>query len=356
MRFFTPGPTHLSPEVKPLLERALLENIGSISHRSKEFEKIFSRMTDGLRTLLGIPATHQIFVLGSATEAWERIIENCSREHTLHVVNGAFSERFYSIALELKRKAVKFEVPAGQGADLETLAVPDDAEVICLTHNETATGVSIPESSVSALKGRYPGKLLAIDVVSSAPIVDLKWEDIDCGFFSVQKCFGLPAGLGVLIVSEAALAKSDELLKEGRSVGSYHSFQSLLSFARKNQTPETPNVLAIYLLAGMVESFNDRGIGKVRAQIRARAEKLYSFFSQREGYSLFVQDPRHRSVTVATVEVAGGAKPLLDRLANAGFEVGSGYGKFKDSQIRIANFPMHSDEDIESLLRAVAEG
>jgi phosphoserine aminotransferase len=33
--------------------------------------------------------------------------------------------------------------------------------------------------------------------------------------------------------------------------------------------------------------------------------------------------------------------------------VGSGYGSFKDSQIRIANFPQHSKEDLERLIEAI---
>lgn len=353
MRFFTPGPTHLSPEIKPLIEQALKEDIGSISHRSKDFERIFARMTEGLRALLKIPSAHQIFVLGSATECWERIIENCSQEHSFHLVNGAFSERFYTIALELKRKALKHEVAPGQGADLSTLAIPAEAEVICLTHNETSTGVSLPENAVSALKRRYPEKLLAIDIVSSAPIVDLNWSDIDCGFFSVQKCFGLPAGLGILIASPAALAKAEALQRAGVSIGSYHSFPSLISFVKKNQTPETPNVLGIFLLGGVVDNFNREGIEKVRSDIRSRSEQIYSTFTDREGFKIFVQDPRYRSATVLTIEVIGGSSGLVARLAKQGLEVGSGYGKFKDSQIRIANFPMHSRDDLEELLKAI---
>jgi phosphoserine aminotransferase len=41
-------------------------------------------------------------------------------------------------------------------------------------------------------------------------------------------------------------------------------------------------------------------------------------------------------------------------LADNGIVVGSGYGKFKDSQIRIANFPMHRTEDVKKIIEVLS--
>jgi phosphoserine aminotransferase len=353
MRYFTPGPTQLAPIVPALLQEALAKDICAISHRSKEFEAIFRRATEGIQTLLSLPSTHQIFFLASATEGWERIIQNCSREHTFHVVNGVFAERFYTIAQELGRNAKAHTVPAGAAVDLTSIAVPEESELICLTHNETSTGVAIPESAISAFAKRYPDKLIAVDIVSSAPIVELAWQEIDCGFFSAQKCFGLPAGLGVLIVSDRAVARAKALQAQNLSIGSYHSFPTLEAMAKKYQTPETPNVLGIYLLAGVVEEFLKTGITSLRKEIHDRSTMLYRFFETRAGLSPFVKDAAARSLTVLTVEVAGGSAPILKALAMKGFEVGAGYGVFKDAQVRVANFPLHTPEQVAELCAAL---
>ncbi|NDC37281.1 MAG: alanine--glyoxylate aminotransferase family protein [Proteobacteria bacterium] len=353
MRYFTPGPTQLAPIVPALLEQALAKDICSISHRSKEFEAIFRRATEGIRTLLSLPPSHQVFFLASATEGWERIIQNCSGEHTFHVVNGVFAERFYTIAQELGRNAKAHTVPAGAAVDLPSITVPPESELICLTHNETSTGVAISEGAISALAKRYPDKLIAVDIVSSAPIVELPWQEVDCGFFSVQKCFGLPAGLGVLIVSDRALTRAVSLQNQNVSVGSYHSFPALLAMAKKHQTPETPNVLGIYLLAGVAEEFLRTGIDVIRTEIRQRAKMLYQFFESRPGMTPFVKELNARSSTVLTIEVTGGSAPLLKALAAKGFEVGAGYGSFKDAQIRVANFPLHTPEQIAALCAAL---
>lgn len=352
MRYFTPGPTQLAPSVPRLIEAAIAQDICSISHRSKAFEAIYARATEAIRALLTLPSSHQIFFLASATEAWERIIQNCSRTNTFHLVNGVFAERFFTIAQELGRATAVHRVAAGEAVDLATLVVPEDSELICLTHNETSTGVALSAIAIAELGKRYPEKLIAVDIVSSAPIVELEWSAVDCGFFSVQKCFGLPAGLGVLIVSARALARAKTLQAQQLSIGSYHSFPALEAMAKKHQTPETPNVLGIYLLAGVAEELLKVGIGAIRREIRARAEMLYQFFETRSGFTPFVRAPQARSSTVLTIEVVGGSASLLKTLATKGFEVGAGYGNFKDSQIRVANFPLHTAEQVAALCAA----
>src|SRR5690606_37779547 len=93
----------------------------------------------------------------------------------------------------------------GEGFFVDEVEVPVLAELVCLTQNETSTGVSIPEDSIHRLVEKYPDKLFAVDAVSSCPYTRLDYSKLDCVFFSVQKCFGLPAGLGVMVVSERAM-------------------------------------------------------------------------------------------------------------------------------------------------------
>lgn len=352
MRYFTPGPTQLHPRIPELISEALQREIGSISHRSKEFERIYLRATNGLRVLLELPDTHQIFFLASANEGWERSIQSCAQTHTFHLVQGVFAERYLGISKELGKLPQSFTVPAGEQVDLSMLNVPNESELICMVQNETSTGVAIPGAAIAALKRRYPDKLIALDVVSSAPIAPLPWSEVDCAFFSVQKCFGLPAGLAVMVVSAAARAKAHALQTQGVSVGSYHSLPALEYFGQRNQTPETPNVLGIFLLGGVVEDFIKVGLPSLRQEILHRADKLYTFFEKRDGFNPFVRTPEARSSTVLTIEVVGGSAPVIKRLQEKGYEVGAGYGVFKDSQIRIGNFPLHTQSEFEGLLRA----
>lgn len=351
--FFTPGPAQLYPTVKTHIKNALDENILSISHRSEKAQNIYAETVSNLKKLLEIPPQYKIFFLSSGTEAMERVIQNCAAQYSFHFVNGAFSKRFYKTSQELGKNARILEVKGGENFIFDKVKIPKETELICITQNETSSGVSIPPKLIYQLKEKYPKKLVAVDTVSSSPYINVDIKKLDLVFFSVQKGFGLPAGLAVLIVSPRAFQKSKTISKKGISIGSYHSFLSLDEYAVKNQTPETPNVLGIYLLGKVCRDMLDKGIENIRRETEEKAKLLYDFFAKKKGYKIFVADKLFRSNTVIVVEVDGGSKKLIEKLKTKGLIVSSGYGQYKESQIRIANFPAHTKDQILRLLKNI---
>lgn len=348
--FFTPGPTHLYPDVNDYIEQALAENICSINHRSKEFMDIYKSTVDSLKSLLNIPAGYHVFFLSSATECMDRMIQNTVEERSFHFVNGAFADRFYKTAIELNKKAEKIEVPYGEGFDFDKVEIKNNPELICITQNETSTGVAVDTENVYILKQLYPEALIAVDIVTSAPYVNLDFNKIDAAFFSVQKGFGLPAGLGVLLVNDKCLDKARAMKNKNLSIGSYHNFMSLYDNAVKYQTTETPNVLGIYLLGKVCDCLNNYGIDKVRKETEEKANLLYNFFDGHNSYKPYVKNKSDRSKTIIEVDVGDKQKEFKKALAEIGIIVGSGYGKLKETHIRIANFPMHKIEDVKKIV------
>lgn len=348
--FFTPGPTQLYESVPEYIKEAIHNNICSISHRSKEFEQIFQNAVSGLKKLLAVPNDSHIFFLGSATEAMERIIENCVAKHSFHFIDGEFSKRFFETAVELKKFPQKFEAAIGDGFDFGIVAIDENAELICFTQNETSTGIAVNPEDIYRIKKEHPDKIVAVDIVSSVPYVNIDYRLVDCAFFSVQKGFGLPAGLGIVIVNENAIKKSQYLQEKGYSIGSYHSFLSLLKSAQKNQTPETPNVLGIYLLGKVCDELNEIGTDRIRSDTEKKASLIYDFFDAHKKFKPFVKNKNFRSKTVIAIDTLEDTQKIKQRLAENGIVVGSGYKELKDKQIRIANFPMHKMEDVEGML------
>ncbi|PKK35610.1 phosphoserine aminotransferase [Siphonobacter sp. SORGH_AS_0500] len=366
--YFTPGPAELYPTVAQHIQTALAEQVGSISHRSAAFRKIYQHTDEQLRALLNIPSSHAILFTGSATEIWERVIQNCVEFESFHCVNGSFSQKFYDTANDLKKFTHLFEKPLGQGFDYDDFVkvtdgttedtsgkvkIPDYVELVGLTANETSTGVQMRGVDINKLKRSYRSKLFCVDMVSSAPYHSLDFEEVDSAFFSVQKSFGLPAGLGVWIVNEKCLAKAESLKAKDNVIGSYHSLPSLWKNYKNFETPETPNVWNIYLLGKVAEDMNRVGIETIRRETDAKAKKIYDFLEKTEGYEPYVKNPDHRSPTVAVANTIESSKELIERIKKEGMIVGSGYGKAKDSQIRIANFPAVSMEQVERLLQAM---
>ncbi len=352
--FFTPGPSQLYPTVAGHIRRALEDNVFSISHRESQYQCIQENAVEGLRALLSIPKDHAVFFVSSGTEAMERTIQNCVEKHSLHCIQGAFSQRFFATAQDLGKQPESFAVPWGQSYDPSSVPVGKETELLCITQNETSTGVSIPVLLINAAKKRNPHLLIAVDIVSSAPYVDLDYHAADVVFFSVQKGFGLPAGLGVMIVSPQAMEKAAYLYQKSVSIGSYHSFLSLAKEAAVSQTPETPNVMAIYLLANVCADMCAYGIAKIRKETEEKAAALYNAIARHDSLSSFVGDPLVQSRTVIVATVEGESGKCVERLKRDGCVVGSGYGTYKQTQIRIANFPAHSKAAVRRLIHAVS--
>lgn len=353
----TPGPSELYFTAAEHFKNGLRDKIGSISHRSKQFQDIYKHTSIQLRQLLNLPENYQVFFTSSATEVWERSIQNLVRYESYHLVNGAFSRRFSDISHDLGKNVLRSEVTDGKIVDVNKLLIPETTEMICFTHNETSTGAMQPLEDIYAVRDAFPDKLISVDIVSSTPDVALDFSKLDMAYFSVQKCFGLPAGLGVWLLNDRCLEKAVEMEEEGNAVGTYHSVSSLLKKARIFQTPETPNVLAIYLLGKVAEDMNTKGIDQIRRETAYKLAVLHQAIDKNESLTQFVEEPKHRSRTVVVASCKDGTNEmLLKKLESKGFIVGKGYGKHKENHLRIANFPTHSKEQIEMIADILEAG
>lgn len=335
--YLTPGPSHPYPRLREFLDEAWAQDIMAISHRGRAFADVYRRADVALRLLMSIPSDYVITFVGSATEAMERSVQGTVSDRSHHFIQGAFAEKWYAVAEQLGKHPTATRAPAGR--PFPSLHVPADAELICITHNETSTGAMVPEAVLRGIISQPHQPLIALDVVSSAPLSELPWSQLDLVFFSVQKAFGLPAGLGVLVISPRAVAKSQELARDGHTVGSYHGLPQLVAAAEKYQTPATPNVLGMYLLGRVAEDMGQRGIATLRAANRERAAQLYETIAHHAHMRPFVEDRQWQSPTVIVADVHQGNTRLLRHMSELQLILGDGYAGFKDAHVRIANFP-----------------
>ncbi|MEP0367605.1 MAG: aminotransferase class V-fold PLP-dependent enzyme [Cyclobacteriaceae bacterium] len=345
--FFTPGPTQLYYTVEDHLRSALRNDIGSISHRSKAFESVFSETRSNLKELLQLPDGYEIYFTSSANEIWERIIQNLIENSSHHFVNGSFSKKFYSFTQQYQKSSSIKEMPAGGAFD--DFSVPEQAELISCTLNETSIGYQFPLKDIYDLRTKHPDKLISIDGVSAFPCIDFDFSKVDTAYFSVQKSFGLPSGLGVWIVNEKCIEKAQLLESKGISTGSYHSLGELVKTGSKNQTPETPNTLGIYLLGKVAKDMLDRGVKNIQNETIYKSTILYQALENHADFQPFIPEKTIRSKTVVVAHCAKGSADTIEKFKSKGWVLGGGYGPFKSDHIRIANFPMHSKEQIEQL-------
>jgi phosphoserine aminotransferase len=376
--YFTVGPTQSYPTLGKHVLKGLKSDIPSLSHRGPEFKALYKELTLNLKKLLNIPEDYQVLFVSSALEGMERIILGCVEKTSLHIVTGSFGASWFKYASQLNKKPIKVDLvdaichpERSEGYNLgneshlyssampqndsilRTLNIPKEAEVICITQNDTSTGIALPMEDIHNLKLHNPKKLIAIDVVSSIPYVDIDFSKIDITFFSVQKGFGLPAGLGVMVVSPRALEKAGELLRKGLSIGSYHSLINLSEKAKDFQTPETPNVLNIFLFNRVLKDMLKVGINRIRKETDQKAKLMYEFFERHQEFEPFVKEKKYRSQTTLVMDVKGKTKLLRQKLSKKGLDIGAGYGEQKENHIRLGNFPAHKTSDVKRMLSLI---
>ena len=325
---FYPGPSKVYPQVADYAAEAVRSGIVSLNHRSAGFMEIVKETVRLLHEKLVIPTHYHIALVSSATECWEIVAQSLTAETSLHPYAGAFGKKWADYAHRIKPPVH-----------------PCGADVLCIVQNETSNGTQVSMASLGEFRREFTG-LIAVDAVSSMAGVAFDWLLADVWFASVQKCFGLPAGLAVLVYSPDALRRAQE-------IGETAHYNSLLliheNFA-KFQTPYTPNGLGIYLLMRVLQQVPS--IAEIDALTKKRAADWYAFVEQYESdrFRLLVTDPVIRSDTVIAVAgLEADISAVKTAAQQAGIILGNGYGEDKNTTFRIANFPAITDGEIDRL-------
>ena len=325
---FYPGPSKVYPQVADYAAEAVRSGIVSLNHRSAGFMDVVKETIRLLHEKLSVPADYHIALVSSATECWEIVAQSLTAETSLHPYAGAFGKKWAEYAYRIKP-------PINLG----------EADVLCIVQNETSNGTQVGMASLGQFRREFSG-IIAVDAVSSMAGVAFDWSLADVWFASVQKCFGLPAGLAVLIYSPNALRRAE-------SIGENAHYNSLL-FIHENfaqfQTPYTPNGLGIHLLMRVLQQVPP--IAEVDALTKKRAADWYTFFEKSgpDQFKLLISDSATRSDTV--IAVAGSEadiKAVKTAAQQAGITLGNGYGDWKNTTFRIANFPAITDGEIDQL-------
>lgn len=353
-RFFLPGPTEVRPEI---LEAMMQPMIG---HRVREMEELMGRIQPGLKYILR--TDRPVYVsASSATGLMEGAIRNGVRRRVLCLVNGAFSERFYKIALATGIDADALEVEWG---DVNTPHALQKAlrrgiyDAVTVVHSETSTGVLNPIRDLAEVTRAAGDVVLLVDSVSSAAGTKIetdKWG-IDFLLTGSQKCFALPPGLAFGIAQPNILERA----KNKQDRGIYFDFVEFEKNIVKNQTPNTPAVSLMYALEAQLAAMRAETIEGRWERHSAMAKRTYEWVDamRERGIPLGILAPegfRSPTVTCVTTPPEWSGSRVAAELKARGFVIATGYGKLKDSTFRIGHMGDHTMEDLDALLSVIEE-
>ena len=350
-KLFIPGPTEVREEVLSAQKRWM------IGHREKDFSELYERVITKLKKVLDTEREVMVFT-SSATGVMEGSIRNLVNENVLSTVCGAFSSRWADISERCDKKVKKIEVEWGCAIKPEMVEKElkeNKYEAILVTHNETSTGVTNPLKEISEVVRKVsPDTLILVDAVSSMAGIKIeidKW-DIDCVFASTQKCFALPPGLTVCVISDRALEKAKNV--KGR--GFYFDFLLMKKYYdERKQTPSTPAISLLYAMDYQLDRMLKEGMDKRYERHKKMANKVREWALDR-GFELFPEKGyESNTVTVIKNNKNIDVQKLVNNLKERGFTIANGYGKLKNMTFRIGHMGDLTLEEIDELLKNIDE-
>lgn len=345
MKLFIPGPTQVAPEILTEMSRP------AIGHRSAECARLWGESRTGLRKLMRTEA-EVVMLTAPATAMMEASVRNLVRERSLHLVNGAFSNRWYEAAKACGKQAVAVEKDWGQGftaADLATaLEKHGPVDAVTVVHNETSTGTTSPVHEYRAVLEDHPETLLCVDTVSSMagiPVLVDEWG-LDVCLFGIQKCMALPAGLAIASLSPRALERAAGIEHRGW----FLDFVRLAKSNEKEQSPTTPSTAHLYAMVAQLARIESEGLENRWQRHEAMARRTREW-ALAKGWTMFPEEG-FWSDTVSCIARGDGPdfNLAIARLAQEGLEVSGGYGKLKGETFRIGHMGEHTMDDLENLL------
>ncbi|MBY9013690.1 MAG: alanine--glyoxylate aminotransferase family protein, partial [Candidatus Lokiarchaeota archaeon] len=215
-KLLIPGPTEVSQEILREQSRYL------IGHREKAFSDLYGEIKSKLTKFFELSDSYNPTVTTSSGTLWFDIVaRSIVKEKALVCVNGAFSSRFAKTIQFCGKKVDVIEVDWGKAIKTSMVAEKLESskyDTVVMCHNESSTGVRNPIYEVGALiRSNYPDVIFAVDSVSSMAGDKIIPKTIGCDvvFASSQKCFALPPGLCISIVSDRAIKRANNVSNRG---------------------------------------------------------------------------------------------------------------------------------------------
>ena len=347
---FVPGPVDVDPDVLAEQTKPMLP------HRSKEFEAIFQRASEKARQLF-YTQNRVFLVTSSGSGLQEAAVRNFARENVLSCVNGAFSSRWYDVAVANGKQADKLEFPWEQPVSAEKVAEAlrqKPYEVVTVVHNETSTGLENPVREIAeAVHAASPDTLICVDAVSSLGGTKIETDawGLDMVLTSTQKALALPPGLALAAVSDRAMEKA----RQTPDRGWYFDLVLLEKHRLKDSTPATPALSLIYALDVQLDRILAEGLEVRFARHAAMAQRVQDWARSCE-MSIFAPEG-YRSKTVTTVNNTMGIEisDLNRFLLERGMRIANGYGALKGKTFRIAHMGETTLSNVEELLAAMED-
>jgi alanine-glyoxylate transaminase/serine-glyoxylate transaminase/serine-pyruvate transaminase len=352
---FVPGPSNVPDRVL----RAMV--VAQEDHRSPKFPELIKSLLVDVKKVFKTTEGQVFLFPASGTAMWEAALTNCLSPGDVVLASrfGQFSHLWIDMAQRLGFELQVIECEWGTGVPVEKIeeALKADTgkkiKAVLACHNETATGVTSDIAGVRrALDAAKHPALLMVDTVSSLASIDFRMDEwgVDCSVSGSQKGFMLPAGLGLLGLSQKAL-------KAMETATSRRCYFDIGDMARANATgyfPYTPSIPLLYGLKEALATIEEEGLENIFVRHEYLASGVRAAVTEGWGLKLCAKEPKWYSNTVSAILVPEGfdaVKVISNAYARYNLSLGAGLSKVAGKVFRIGHL---GDLNELSLMGAIA--
>lgn len=352
---FVPGPTNVPDRVL----RSMV--VAQEDHRSPKFPELIRDTLVDVKKVFKTTEGQVLLFPASGTAMWEAALTNTLSPGDVVLASrfGQFSHLWIDMAQRLGFEMQVIDAEWGTGVPVEAIeeALRADTghriKAVLACHNETATGVTSDIAGVRrALDAAGHPALLMVDTVSSLASIDFRMDEwgVDCTVSGSQKGFMLPAGLGLLGMSQKAL-------KAMATATSRRCYFDIGDMARANATgyfPYTPSIPLLYGLREALAMIAEEGLENIFTRHAYLANGVRAAVLEGWGLKLCAKDPKWYSNTVSAILVPEGfdaAKVISNAYARYNLSLGAGLSKVAGKVFRIGHL---GDLNELSLMGAIA--
>jgi aspartate aminotransferase-like enzyme len=346
-----PGPTPVHPRIIHAL------SLPTVSHVSPVFVSELKDALANLKKIVFCEKGEPFIIAGAGTLAMEMAVLNTIKkgEKFLILSQGFFGQRMLQIGESFGIDCDVLESDWGKAVlpkDLKEKVNREKYAAVVSTHVDTATGACAPiKEYAEILKGH--DSFFIVDGVCATGGIEENMDawGIDVVLTAAQKCFGVPPGLSILVISEKAMAKR----KSMDSIPAYYS--DLLRWLPIMKDPakyfSTPCVNEIRAFYEGTKILLEEGLEKRFHRHSSTAEAVRAAFTAL-GFSFFTQESFFAD-TLSVVRYPDGIEDLSFRktFAENGIIVAGGLGETAGKVFRMGHMGNLSISQVYFALEAL---
>jgi alanine-glyoxylate transaminase/serine-glyoxylate transaminase/serine-pyruvate transaminase len=357
--FANPGPTNIPDSILHAVAHV------SVDWYPAEFMAVYNEGRAGLKRLMKTE-NDLVFHTGSGHAAWESALVNLFSpgDLLLYPQTGNFSDRWGQMARDLGLATQVLECDWRRGVEMSAVRAALAADVghaikgVCVTHNETSTGMVLyPADFRAALDATGHPALLLTDTISSLACMDFRNDEwrVDCAVGGSQKGLMLPTGLSFNTIS----AKAWEASRQSTMRKSYFSWANMMKLPHKSFMGTPPTSLFYGLKESLRLLLEDEGLENVFARhtrLASAVRAAVTRWSGNGGPQLFCTNPSRFSDSVTTVLMPEGHdanKLRTTALERLNVSLGGGLARLAGKAFRIAHLGDLNEPMILGTLGAV---